>query len=238
MSAPSLRARIRAELTEEIKAAAHRRLAADGANLSLRGVARDLGMAPSALYRYFPSRDDLLTALIRDGYETMAAAARLAETSIPRNDLRERWLAVGHGVRGWALAHPAEYGLLYGNPIPGYSAPQDTVAPAAAVIFMLAEIAAAARPAEALQRAPLPEALHADMRRLIDEQGGGISEELLERVFVGWTHLFGLVSFEVFGRLEGTIEARGEYFDHQMGLMADLVGLPAGATPTSRPSHD
>jgi AcrR family transcriptional regulator len=238
MSAPSLRARIRAELTEEIKTVAHRRLAADGANLSLRGVARDLGMAPSALYRYFSSRDDLLTALIRDGYETMAAAARLAETSIPRNDLRERWLAVGHGVRGWALSHPAEYGLLYGNPIPGYSAPRDTVAPAAAVIFMLAEIAAAARPAGALQPAPLPEALHADMRRLIDEQGGGISEELLERVFVGWTHLFGLVSFEVFGRLEGTIEARGEYFDHQMGLMADLVGLPAGATPTSRPSHD
>jgi AcrR family transcriptional regulator len=146
-------------------------------------------MAPSALYRYFPSRDDLLTALIRDGYETMAAAARLAETQIPRNDLRERWLAVGHGVRGWALAHPAEYGLLYGNPIPGYSAPQDTVAPAAAVILMLAEIAAAARPAGALPPAPLPEPVRADMRRLIDEQGGGISEERLERVLAGWTHL-------------------------------------------------
>jgi hypothetical protein len=144
----------------------------------------------------------------------------------------KRWLAVGHGVRDWALAHPAEYGLLYGSPVPGYSAPQDTVAPAASVIFMLAEIAAAAVPAEMPHSAPLPGPVRADLRRLIDQQGGGISEELLERVFAGWTHLFGLASFEVFGRLQGTIEARREYFDHQMGLMADLAGLPPthGAT--------
>jgi AcrR family transcriptional regulator len=238
MSAPSLRARIRSELTEEIKAVARRRLAADGANLSLRGVARDLGMVPSALYRYFPSRDDLLTALILEGYEAVAEAARQAETKVPRADLRGRWLAVGHGVRDWALAHPAEYGLLYGSPVPGYAAPQDTVAPAASVTLMLAEIAAAAAPAGGLPPAPLPEPVRADLRRLIDRQGGGIGEELLERVFVGWTHLFGLVSFEVFGRLEGTIEARREYFDHQMGLMADLAGLPPDARRNTRPSHD
>jgi AcrR family transcriptional regulator len=235
MSAPSLRARIRSELTEEIKAVARQRLAADGANLSLRGVARDLGMAPSALYRYFPSRDDLLTALIREGYEAVAEAARQAEATVPRADLRGRWLAVGHGVRDWALAHPAEYGLLYGTPVPGYAAPQDTVAPAASVTLTLAGIAAAAGPADGLLLAPLPEPVRADLRRLIDQQGGGIGEELLERVFAGWTHLFGLVSFEVFGRLDGTIEARREYFDHQMRLMADLAGIPADRPPDPRP---
>lgn len=232
MSAPSLRARIRSELTEEIKAVARRRLAADGANLSLRAVARDLGMVPSALYRYFPSRDDLLTALIVEAYQAIAEAARQAEIKVPRTDLRARWLAVGHAVRDWALAHPAEYGLLYGSPVPGYSAPQETVAPASSVIFILVEIAASAAPAEVPLAAPLPEPVRADLRRLIDQHGGRIGrrigEALLERVFAGWTHLYGLVSFEVFGRLEGAIQARREYFDHQMGLMADLAGLPCG----------
>jgi AcrR family transcriptional regulator len=226
MSAPSLRARVRSELTEEIKSVARRRLAADGANLSLRGVARDLGMVPSALYRYFPSRDDLLTALILEAYEAMGAAAQQAEGAIARTDLRGRWVAVGHGVRDWALAHPTEYGLLYGSPVPGYSAPQDTVEPASAVIFLLAGIAISADPAALPPAAPLPGPVGADMRRLIDQQGGGMSEELLQRVFAGWTHLFGLVSFEVFGRLQDTIESRREYFEHQMGLMADLAGLP------------
>jgi AcrR family transcriptional regulator len=226
MSAPSLRARVRSELTEEIKAVARRRLAADGANLSLRGVARDLGMVPSSLYRYFPSRDDLLTALILEGYEALGTAARQAESAIARTDLRGRWLAVGHGVRDWALAHPTEYGLLYGSPVPGYSAPADTVEPASAVIFLLAGIAMSAGPAGMPPAAPLPDPVRTEMRRLIDQQGGGLSEELLERVFASWTHLFGLVSFEVFGRMQDMIEARREYFDHQMGLMADLAGLP------------
>jgi AcrR family transcriptional regulator len=227
MSGSSLRARVRSEFTEEIKAAARQRLATDGANLSLRAVARDLGMVPSALYRYFPSRDDLLTALIMEGYQAIAQAARQAEGKAPRADARGRWLATGHAVRDWALAHPAQYGLLYGTPVPGYSAPQDTVAPASSVIFILIEIAASAAPAEVPPAAALPEPLRADLRRLIDQHGGGIGEVLLERVFAAWTHLYGLVSFELFGRLDGTIQARREYFDHQMGLMADLAGLPA-----------
>ncbi|MDH6575464.1 TetR/AcrR family transcriptional regulator [Kitasatospora sp. MAP5-34] len=232
MSAPSLRARVRSEMTEEIKAVARRRLAADGANLSLRGVARDMGVVASALYRYFPSRDDLLTALITEAYEALATAAREADARVPRTDTRGRWLAVGHAVREWALAHPAEYGLLYGSPVPGYAAPQDTGAPATAVVFLLVGAAAEAaqeRPGALPQSAPLPEAVRADLRRLIDQQPGEIPEELLGRVFAGWVHLFGLVSFEVFGRMEATIEARREYFEHQMGLMADLAGLPSGA---------
>ncbi|MEZ0091122.1 TetR/AcrR family transcriptional regulator [Streptacidiphilus sp. EB129] len=231
MSAPSLRARVRSEMTEEIKAVARRRLAADGANLSLRGVARDMGVVASALYRYFPSRDDLLTALIMEAYEALAAAAGEADARVPRADTRGRWLAVGHSVREWALAHPAEYGLLYGSPVPGYAAPQGTSAPASAVVLLLAGIAAEAaqeRTDPLPPSAPLPEAVRVDLRGLIDQQPGEIPEELLARVFAGWVHLFGLVSFEVFGRTGTTIEARREYFDHQMSMMADLAGLPSG----------
>ncbi|MFE2956064.1 TetR/AcrR family transcriptional regulator [Nocardia tengchongensis] len=231
MSAGSLRARVRTEMIEEIKATARTRLATDGANLSLRGVARDLGIVASALYRYFPSRDDLLTALILDGYRDLGTAATAASAAAPANDERAQWLSVCTAVRDWAIANPTEYGLLYGSPIPGYDAPKDTVAPAATVVLLLADIAGQAAAADRLTPAalptPLPAPVRADLRALIDQQSSDLPEEVLDRVFLGWTQLFGLVTFEIFGRLDGTIEAVADYFHHHMNLMADLVGLPA-----------
>ncbi|TCC41818.1 TetR/AcrR family transcriptional regulator [Kribbella speibonae] len=222
MSAPSLRARVRSEMSQEIKAVARRHLAADGANLSLRAVARDLGIVASALYRYFPSRDALLTALIIDAYDDLAAAAGTAESAVPRDDLRGRWIAVCRGVREWALAHPAEYGLIYGSPVPGYAAPPDTVEPATKVILLLAAIVADADPSFAA----VPTAVHQDLQRLTADRDGTMPEEQLDRVLVAWTHLYGTLNFEVFGRLTLMIEVRSDYFDHHMHLMADLAGLP------------
>jgi AcrR family transcriptional regulator len=227
MSAPSLRARVRSEMSQEIKEVARRHLAADGANLSLRGVARDLGIVASALYRYFPSRDALLTALIIDAYDALGVAATEAEAAVPRTDLRSRWLAVCRAVRAWALSHPAEYGLLYGSPVPGYAAPQETVAPAAKVVLLLVDIVVdGADRLEPLPSTTIPEAVRVDLRRLIDERPGDLPEERLDRVFLAWTHLFGLLNFEIFGRLDDTINARADYFTHHMTLMADQAGLP------------
>jgi AcrR family transcriptional regulator len=228
MSAPSLRARVRSEMAQEIKDVARRHLATDGANLSLRAVARDLDIVASALYRYFPSRDALLTALIIDAYNALAAAATEADAAVPRDDLRARWLAVCRAVRTWALAHPAEYGLIYGAPVPDYAAPQDTVEPASKVILLLVGIVTdGIGRLKPITASPLTMPLRADLRRLIDERQGELLEERLDRVLVAWTHLYGVLNFEVFGRLDDMIEARAEYFDHHMILMADLAGLPA-----------
>src|SRR6202046_3771698 len=86
------RERARAELTREIKQEARRQLAASGAQgLSLRAVARELGMVSSALYRYFPSRDELLTALIIDAYDALGEAAEAADSGVvPAADVRGR----------------------------------------------------------------------------------------------------------------------------------------------------
>ena len=137
---------------------------------------------------------------------------------------RGRVLAAFHAVRSWALAHPAEYGLLYGDPVPGYAAPQDTVAPASKVILLLAAIVAEA-PAGP-DGPPVPRPVRADLRRLIDSQPGDLSEERLDRVLFAWTHLFGQVNFEVFHRLDDMVQARAEYFEHHVNLLADLVCLP------------
>ena len=143
MSAPGARARVRAELTREIAEVARRHLASDGAAaLSLRAVARELGMASSAVYRYFPSRDDLLTALIVDAYDAMGAAAEAADAERSRADLFGRWQAVCAPSATWALAHPHEYSLVYGSPVPGYAAPETTIGPAGRVGLVLCRIVA------------------------------------------------------------------------------------------------
>jgi AcrR family transcriptional regulator len=137
--AATARERARAELSREIKEEARRQLAASGAGgLSLRAVARELGMVSSALYRYYPSRDDLLTALIIDAYNALGAAAEGAIAAgqgavAQKVPARDRWTAACHAVRGWALANPHEYALIYGSPVPGYRAPEATIGPAARV---------------------------------------------------------------------------------------------------------
>ncbi|MEV3961484.1 WHG domain-containing protein [Nocardia sp. NPDC050193] len=226
MSAPSLRARVRAEMIQEIKAVARTHFAREGANLSLRGVARDMGIVASALYRYFPNRDALLTALITDAYEDLGAAAAAADAGLPRGQLRQRWLAVCRAVREWALAHQAEYGLLYGNPIPGYQAPEETVESAARVVLLLVEIVVEDTQRLAPIPEDIPETVRSDLRRLIAQRPAAISEARLDRILAAWTQLFGLIGFEVFGRLHTVIENPAPYFDHQMALMADMAGLP------------
>ncbi|MBY8872074.1 TetR/AcrR family transcriptional regulator [Micromonospora sp. PLK6-60] len=228
MPAPSIRARVRAEMIAEIKAVARRHLASDGANLSLRAVARDMGMVSSAIYRYFPSRDDLLTALIIEAYDALGDAVESAEAAVDRRDLRGRWQAACRAARDWALAHPAEYALLYGSPVPGYAAPDDTVAPASRPALTLVGILRDGM-ADGRITPPdgqLPEPVRADLAALAAEIFPGLPESLLARGMAGWTQLFGLISFELFGRLNRTVPHRDAYFTHQTGLMADLIGLP------------
>ena len=140
------RERARAELTREIKEEARRQLAEVGAHgLSLRAVARELGMVSSALYRYFPSRDDLLTALIIDAYDAIGSAAEAAIAAAAGAPARERWAVACRAIRAWAVANPHEYALIYGSPVPGYRAPEATVGPASRVPLAFASILAAAR---------------------------------------------------------------------------------------------
>ncbi|HEY1488624.1 MAG TPA: TetR/AcrR family transcriptional regulator [Micromonosporaceae bacterium] len=227
--AGSIRARVRAEMIDEIKIIARRHLATDGANLSLRAVARDMGMVSSAIYRYFPSRDDLLTALIIDAYNEIGAAAEAGDASVDhRTDLRGRFVATAAAIRRWALAKPAEYALLYGSPVPGYVAPMDTTAAAVRTPLVLIQILADGFAAGTLTATTgaLPDAVRADLVRTADQIAPGLPPEILMRGMTGWIHLFGAVSFELFGQLNNVIEARTEYFDRQIDDMADLIGLP------------
>jgi AcrR family transcriptional regulator len=215
-------------MVEEIKATARRHLAAEGANLSLRAVAREMGMVSSALYRYFPSRDDLLTALIIDAYDALADAAERADAELERADLRGRWLAACRAVRRWALANPAEYALIYGSPVPGYVAPQDTVEPSTRPVVVLGAILDDAHRAGELTPAgdrPPPDVLHAELAQVKAVVAPGVSETDLARAMIAWTELFGAISFELFGRFKNTITDLAAWYDHQARVLATFIGL-------------
>jgi AcrR family transcriptional regulator len=219
-------------MTAEIKTVARAHLATDGANLSLRAVARDMGMVSSAIYRYFASRDELLTALILDAYNALGEAVEGADASVTdRGRLRARWVSATRSVRAWALANPAEYALVYGSPVPGYAAPPDTIAAAARTPVVLAQIladgVASGQLAGVGYRPSLPVAasVRADLIRTRDAIASEVPEELLLIGLSGWLQMFGVVSFELFGQFNNVIDARAEFFDQQMELMADLMGL-------------
>ena len=237
ISAPSTaRARARAEITHEITEVARRQLAEVGAaGLSLRAVARELGMVSSAVYRYFPSRDELLTALIVDAYDAVGAAVEQADVDAvernvrarrdPREAFRQRWAAVATAVRTWAIDHPNEYALIYGSPVPGYAAPADTIAPAArpALGFLRVLADGVATGAIDTDAGPaVPRALHADLAA-IRAEAPGVPDAVLLRGLLVWTQLFGAVSFELFGHLHNVIHDYDALFAHHLRLGGDLL---------------
>ena len=227
------RERAREELTREIKAEARRQLGVEGAQkLSLRAVARELGMVSSALYRYYPSRDDLLTALIIDAYDALGEQVEQAVAAVPTADTRARWVALCHAARAWALASPHEYALVYGTPVPGYSAPPETVAPAARVPMVLIallddtlgrfELEAAPRPL----RGPVAQ----QMADLAAQFAPSLNPVLAARGVAAWAQLFGLISFELFGQFVGSADPADGLFGYTVEELADHLGLgPAEA---------
>jgi AcrR family transcriptional regulator len=226
-SAPrNARARVRAELTSEILSVARRHLAEGGAaNLSLRAVARDLGMVSSALYRYFPSRDDLLTALIVDAYGAVADVGEAADRACKRTDLLGRWLAVCKAVRTWALANPHEYALIYGTPVPGYVAPEATIEPVVRFSTVLLGILVEAHAVDRLTQSatPVSKSIVRSIESLRVQVPAELPDVAVINGVIGWTHLFGAVSSELFGHRHNVIDNHEVFFDFEMRQVAALI---------------
>ncbi|HEX6247521.1 MAG TPA: TetR/AcrR family transcriptional regulator [Nocardioidaceae bacterium] len=234
MTAPSAprtaRDHARVELTRAILASARGQLAEVGpAALSVRAVARDLGMASSATYRYFRSRDELLTALLIEAYDELGAAVEGADAAVvDRDDLAGRWRAICHALRDWARANPHEYALLYGSPVPGYAAPETTVPAASRVPGTMLALAhdtqRSGRPlgAPALAVPPEETAALAGIRELAELV---IDDERLVRSLIAWATLFGHVSLELFGHMHGGVLDYDAHFHQVVESLAADLGL-------------
>jgi AcrR family transcriptional regulator len=230
---PTPRQRARAQTLQDITRIGRTHLATEGAAaLSVRAVARDLGVVSSAIYRYVRSRDDLLTLLVVDGYDELGDAVDAAEAKVDPADFRGRFLAIGQAVRAWALREPATYALLFGSPVPGYQAPaEQTTGPGTRVITALVRLWADADTAGVVE-APAPgpkvsRALAADVKRIRAEFGISTPDDLILRGVLSWAALFGCVSFEVFGQYgPDTFTAADKLFEYQLQVLAETTGLP------------
>ncbi|MGW0945997.1 TetR/AcrR family transcriptional regulator [Streptomyces sp. NPDC002623] len=237
---PSLRERRRAAATQEILDAAERHLTEHGPQaLSLRAVARSLGMTVQALYHYFPSRDTLVTAIIAKAYEDLADAVQAAVDSAaddPSTDDRDLPSAVvaTEGYRRWAIAHPEHYQLLYGTPLRDYAAPVDGPTTQAmrrmSLIFQrelfggfsTAQLAAADTP-------PLSSALRTHLASFPPDGPDALPPPAIALLLSAWGHMHGLVVLEVFGHTVFVGDHQAEIFRMAMrNMLQDIHGrIPA-----------
>ncbi len=241
--APTRRARQRAATTEEIKALARHQLAEQGpGGLSLRAIARQMGTASSALYRYFPSQSDLVTALCVEAYDSLADAVITARDAQPPGQHARRWTALCHAWRRWSLEHPADFALIFGTPLPGYQAPPEATAAAAgrsiaaaATVYAAAVNAGAADPA----RAHIPADLEtgALWRTLAGDIGVADQPQIAGIVISAWAALLGFLVAEIFGSLTQLITGTDLLYQAHvrtvmlgMGYQPALIDPPATAS--------
>jgi AcrR family transcriptional regulator len=205
-----------------------RHLVTEGAaGLSLRAIARDLGMVSSAVYRYVASRDELLTLLLVDAYSELADAVDRARMEAADGSWRAQLLAVARAARRWAVDQPASWALLYGSPVPGYHAPRErTVGPGTRVVGALFDAIATGIAAGDIPQTNVAAAqpLSADFDGLRAEFGFPGDDSAVAKCFVLWAGLVGAISLEVFGQYgPDTLTEPGAVFDTQVRLLTDAM---------------
>lgn len=214
-----------------------RYLITEGAGaLSLRAVARDLGMVSSAVYRYVASRDDLLTLLLIDAYSELADAVDEARPTAAVS-WREDVAAIATAARRWAVAQPASWALLYGSPVPGYHAPAErTVGPGTRVVGALFDAIATGVATGDIRLAneSAGQPMSSDFDRIRAEFGFPGDDALVVKCTTVWAALVGAISLEVFGQYGAdTLTEPESVFDAQVRLLVAL--LPIDLSPPGGP---
>lgn len=197
--------------------------------LTVRGLARELDVVPSALYRYVADRDDLLTMLIVHAHGDLADHVQSAHDEVTPTDLRGRWRALTRAIRQWAVGHPHEFALIYGTPVPGYHPPADqTGEPSVRVFFVLASLGVAAEQVDAMadHDAPFAERAEAATTGLMTYAADAGLTLRPATALVGiaaWHMLMGALFTELFGHL-GSDTLDGEaYYDEIVLIGEELL---------------
>jgi len=199
------------------------------AELSLRAIARELGIVSSAIYRYVKDRDELLTLLIVDAYDELGAAVEAAVAAAARRSPRARALVACQAFREWALREPSRFALLFGTPVPGYAAPAErTVEPGTRVPAVLIALLEEAWLAGDLTppHGSVPRSVRRDMDRIRQEFGLTVPPAALARGLGLWSALGGAVSFEVFDQYgRDTLADPSAFFDLHIESVITAIGF-------------
>jgi AcrR family transcriptional regulator len=225
------RERVRQATVEEIKSVARAQMAGEGtAGVTLRAIAREMGMTAPALYRYFGSRDVLVTALVTDAYDALADAMEAAVDAVPAGRHVERVRAAFGAFRAWGLEHPTEFALIFGSPIPGYVAPEATRPAGTRYTNLLARLLVQAHAAGALDPARIQVRVPAELRRQVKDlqRRGGFPGAPVRVAAFGlgaWARVHGLVTLEVFGHLAPAVGDGTALFEQELEAIIRQSGL-------------
>jgi AcrR family transcriptional regulator len=193
------------DMAGAIKEAAWKQIAEDGApGLSLRAIARMLEITAPAIYNYYSSRDDLVTALVMDAYASFAEALLAGHDLVPEQDLSGRVGATGRAYYQWAINYPQRYQLLFGPALPGYSIPLEEVLPTSTLsIGVLISIVEAIREEGKLQESGIPEPDDVTKEYIAALNALDIptQPQSLTIAVLIWSRVHGLVSLELSGNL-------------------------------------
>jgi AcrR family transcriptional regulator len=224
------RERKRVQTLEEIKQIARMQMAERGtASISLNAIARQMEMSTPALYRYYKNRDDLVTNLIEDAFNDLADTLE----SVANRDSShhgEVLLQVILAYRQWAIDHPIDFELIYGNPIPGYHAPAEITEPAARRGFAaILRILASAYQEGLLKPLPehkfIPEKLNIRIPSEVDSMALPIPEVVYYIGLVGWYRIHGMVMLELFHHIQSSVENPALFFEYEMRFLLNSIGL-------------
>lgn len=212
---------------EAIKTTARRLMGEGGtAGISLRAIAKAMKMTPPAIYHYFASLDDLITALIADNFNALADALETArDQDYPKELVLNRLIGVLLAYRRWAVENPVDFQLIYGNPIPGYVAPREVTVPAVirgfAVIVGLIE--ALLRSGEVVVPPPydvIPREREAHFKTLIARDGYAISTLAFYLGILGWERLHGMIVLEVFHHTQAVVgDSEAHYREEMLNML-------------------
>jgi AcrR family transcriptional regulator len=214
----------------EILRIARAQLAQGGAAaLSLRAIAAEMNLSAPALYRYFPSRDDIITALILEAFYAVAEAIDSARKAQSPDDFNAQMMAITAAYRAWALAHPTDFSLIYGNPIPGYVAPAEQTIPAArqAFVVVIDVLSKAAEQGKALQYAgELPPASISEYLQFLAERDQlSVPLSALYAAVSVWSRMHGIIMLELFHHLQPVIGDVEAFYHVEMRATLRQYGL-------------
>jgi AcrR family transcriptional regulator len=224
------RERVRRETVEEIKAAAREHLTlASSSQFSLRAVARDVGLTPSAIYRYFGSQQELVGAVAKDAYESVTLVFREVAAETEGQDAGARLRALGRAYRRWGHAHKAEFNLIFGSDVSDLADGPGAVAPETLVDFFATPLAmyieGVAR-GEVSSRLPDtgPNPLSDRSLAFLVSAGLYVEDHDLNLLVTGWAAIHGFVALELFGHLARFFDDADAAFDRQLMLITLALG--------------
>lgn len=196
------------------------------AGISLRAIARDLGMVSSAVYRYVSSREELLTALLLDAHSDLADSVERARNATAADLWSDDAIAIAQAARRWALEHPARWALLFGGPVPGFHPPPERTARVGAGVvgaFLDAIAAGIATGDIMLTNDPAPQTMLSAFGRIRQEFGFPGDDLVVAKCFSVWAGVVGAISLEIFGQYGADLTNRETMFDTQVQLLVGLL---------------